>query len=292
MAEIRIAGDYHERVIQASLSVLVELYTILGRYSDALVLVGGWAPYFLLERHQRNENDFEHVGSIDIDLAVDPRIVDEPAYATIVELIGKRGYKPRKDKLGNVIPFSFERELESEEGSTVKIQVDFLTALDAKAGKRRRHKAVQPDLKARMARGCDVVFNHNFKHKVTATLPDDGEKTIELKVADLVGILTTKGIALGERYKEKDAYDIYAAIANYEGGPQDAAAVVKPFAGDPLVAEALDNIRKAFESQKAHGPDWVATFIGAPSLAERERIRTDAYMNVSEFLRLAIPEKP
>ena len=54
----------------ASTSALLELATALKHYSNALVLIGGWAPYYLVKDHGRP--GFEHIGSIDIDLAIDP----------------------------------------------------------------------------------------------------------------------------------------------------------------------------------------------------------------------------
>lgn len=81
-----------------SQSILLELMTILGRYRESIYLVGGWAPYFLLKRFQKNDNIFQHAGSIDIDLAIDFAKVSQNQYAGIVELIEKRGYKSKKDK--------------------------------------------------------------------------------------------------------------------------------------------------------------------------------------------------
>jgi hypothetical protein len=62
--------------------------TTLGAYRDALVLIGGWAPYLILEEFGEGgafqddafqadafEVGFIHVGSIDIDLVVDPNLV-------------------------------------------------------------------------------------------------------------------------------------------------------------------------------------------------------------------------
>lgn len=70
--EKRLRSGFLPDVSAASTSVLLELMAILGAYRDALVLVGGWAPYFLIETSKRPDDKFEHVGSIDIDLAVDP----------------------------------------------------------------------------------------------------------------------------------------------------------------------------------------------------------------------------
>ena len=52
-----IKYDYSKKEVDACLSVLVELMTILGEFRDNIVLVGGWIPYFLMEK-----NRHEHVG--------------------------------------------------------------------------------------------------------------------------------------------------------------------------------------------------------------------------------------
>ncbi|MBI4677801.1 MAG: hypothetical protein HY748_09490 [Elusimicrobia bacterium] len=44
----RLDRDYDSATTGASRSVLLEVMTILGEYRDALVLIGGWGPYFLL----------------------------------------------------------------------------------------------------------------------------------------------------------------------------------------------------------------------------------------------------
>ncbi|MBC8446262.1 MAG: hypothetical protein H8D78_00795, partial [Chloroflexi bacterium] len=44
-----VVGDFDQggAIARLSLSVYLELMTILGAYREALVLVGGWAPYFI-----------------------------------------------------------------------------------------------------------------------------------------------------------------------------------------------------------------------------------------------------
>jgi len=41
-----IKYDYSKKEVDACLSVLIELMTILGEFRDNIVLVGGWIPYF------------------------------------------------------------------------------------------------------------------------------------------------------------------------------------------------------------------------------------------------------
>jgi hypothetical protein len=52
----RLSGDYSNSVVGASLSGLTELSVCLRHYRGALVLVGGWVPYFLLKEHQKRES--------------------------------------------------------------------------------------------------------------------------------------------------------------------------------------------------------------------------------------------
>lgn len=281
----RLTDAYSPGLVTASKSVLLELMTTLRAYREALVLVGGWVPYFLLARHQRPGNPFVHVGSIDIDLAIDPNKCDQRQYATILELLRARGYLPARDEKGAVIPNMFEREMASPtDRQTYKIRVDFLThQQDSRAG-RHRHLPVQDTLMARKTKGCEVAFQHVTSLELSGALPGNGgEITVPIRMADVVGCLTMKGIVLGERYKEKDAYDIYAIVANYEGGPGDVANAVRPYLNVPLVQEAVAAIRTAFATKSANGPAWAATFRKPASEAERAQFLTDAYMTVHEF---------
>lgn len=93
-----------------SLSHLLELTRRLRIYKEGIVLVGGWVPYLLLLKFQREGTDFEHVGSKDIDLALNPEIVDEEKYATIREMIKERGFKPKKDRLSLLLKRSSPRK--------------------------------------------------------------------------------------------------------------------------------------------------------------------------------------
>jgi hypothetical protein len=277
--------DHGGEIARLSLSVYLELMTILGAYREALVLVGGWAPYFILERFGREDIGFRHVGSIDIDVAVNPRLVSPDDYASIVERLERRGYRQRFDKRGQPIPFIFEREVSLGEGrGTHVIEVDLLAPEYGGTGKSHRHQRVQHDLLARKARGCDVVFDHCFDYELTGGLPDGAKNTVRVKIVDVVGCLTMKGIVLGERYHEKDAYDLYSVITYYEGGPRGTAQAVKPHLGNALVREGIDTIAEKFESIRSVGPVGVARFLASDS-GERERITADAFVSVSEFIK-------
>ncbi len=280
----RTAQSYGPAVTSASKAVLLEVMATLRAYREALVLVGGWAPYFLLDAHRAGAAEFLHVGSIDIDLAVDPAAIAEPEYATIAQLLTARGYRPVAGK-GREAPRSLERTVLSPvTAKPYTIRVDFLTRPDPST--RTAHQAVQDDLFARKVKGCEAAFTHRAPIELSGTLPDGGTMSLSLGMADLTGILTMKGIVLGERFREKDAYDIYALMKHYGDGPREVAACLAPFREEPLLRESLANIEAAFGRRTAHGPAWVASFlVSAVFGAERERLITDAHMVVTECLR-------
>lgn len=287
MEQARTAQWYGPGVTSASRSVLLEVLTILRSYQESLVLVGGWVPFLLLEQHKRAQDPFIHVGSIDIDLAVDPVQVKAPQYATIVELLTQHGYRMLADRR-LALPSSFERTVTSPlTRKPYTIRIDFLTAFEASEKPRTLSIPVQDDLVARKIYGCEAAFRHQSKVEISGVLPEGGELSVHMRMADLIGCLAMKGIVLGERYREKDAYDIYALAAHYGEGPREVAAIMRKHLSEPLVAESMERIKSAFAKRESHGPVWVATFLVNPMFSkEYQRILTDAYMVVHEFVQL------
>ena len=296
MPKPRTAEHYGDDITAASLSGLAELMTALGAYRDALVLIGGWAPFFILERFGEPgafqadafqadafQTAFEHVGSIDIDLVVDPDAVDAQRYATIVDALVSRGWQPIADSR-----FQFERVITSPRtGQPHPIQVDFLTPRPLPGrGRSRRHRTVQRDLQARTLAGAEVALSHWFWHELDARLPGGADAHVRFKVVDVVGSLALKGFAIGDRYAEKDAYDIFTLAGYYQGGPASVARALRPFRDEPPVRRGLEAIAEKFRAQEAEGPSWVADFLSPRTAEDRERIRLDAFMRVGEVLRI------
>lgn len=276
--EKRTTAAFKDNIAEVSKTYLLELMLTLKSYKEALVLIGGWVPYFLLEKFQRSGVEFQHVGSRDIDIAVDPQKVGEDQYATIVELIGKRGYQPKEGST-----FSFVKEAKLASGGTDVIQIDFLGPEYGGTAKSKRHQRVQEKMLIRKARGADIVFDHNLEFDLSGKLPNGAEALVKIKVADIVGILTMKGIVIGERYSEKDAYDIYSLIAHYKDGPVIVAKEVQPYLKNPLVREGIEGIANKFRSREAEGPAWVADFEMVEEAA-KEQLITDSYMQAQRFL--------
>jgi len=264
------------------MSALLELNITLNSYREALVLIGGWVPYFLLQEFGRMDAD--HVGSIDIDLAVDPALVDEDGYADIVQLIEDRGWIQRISRTGHPIHFSYEKEIPSPiDLRDYLISVDFLTSKSPETGKH-RHRELQTGLKARVTEGCDIAFHHNYRKQVQGILPANGETVAEIKMLDIPGCLSMKGIVLGTAYREKDAYDIYSVVSKCLESPTQVANVIKPFLYEEQFAIGIQMIQQRFRDIRSEGPAWVANFLQSVDQEAKKRVVAEVYVNMKEFL--------
>ena len=132
--------DYLDEAVEAARSVMIELVHLLGKYRESLVLIGGWVPELLLPNRER-----PHVGSIDVDLALDHRTIHAEGYKTIQELLLGRGYAQGKQ------PFIFLRKVRAGDRE-IGVQVDLMAGEYQGTGKSRRHQRIQ-DIQARKEEG-------------------------------------------------------------------------------------------------------------------------------------------
>jgi hypothetical protein len=93
-----------------------------------------------------------------------------------------------------------------------------------------------------------------------------------------------KGMALADRLKEKDAYDIFYCVRYYPGGPAELAAASRPHLASKLVREGLEKIRKQFFSVDHVGPKWVADFFELTDPEERAIMQRRAYEVLTAWL--------
>ena len=265
--------DYTAEAVEAAKSVMVELVHLLGEYRDDVVLIGGWVPELLLPQEPR-----PHVGSIDIDLALDHRKIHDEGYKLIEELLKSRGYYQGKQ------PFIFMRDVPVGD-RVITVQVDLLSGEYEGTARGHRHQVVQ-GLKARKVRGCDLAFDMTREVAVEGELPGGGADRVTVRVASFVPFFVMKGMALDERLKEKDAWDIYYCLITYPGGIDALAEEFKPHISNSVVREGLTKIAKHFSSVTSLGPKFVADFEGLDNPDVRELVIRDAFERVDAFLKI------
>jgi len=265
--------DYTAEKVEAAKSVMIELAHLLGEYRDNIVLIGGWVPELLIPQKPR-----PHVGSMDIDLALNHVKIKEEGYRMIEELLTSRGYYQEPDKQ----PFIFFRNVPLGD-SLIKVQVDLLSGEYEGTGKAHRTQTVQ-GMKARKARGCDLAFEMVREISVEGEIPGGGVDHVTVRIAAIVPFLVMKGMALDDRLKEKDAWDIYYCLLAYPGGIDALVEEFRPHLSHGLVREGLGKVAAHFSSLKSFGPKFVADFEEAGDPEERERLIRDAFERINAFL--------
>lgn len=266
------AKDYDALKVNAARSVLLELSHLLGEYRSGIVIVGGWVPGLLFPAMAE-----QHVGSTDVDLALDRKILQEVGYRSILELLLARGYRQGDQ------PFIFYRTLKIQD-LEFDVEVDFLASEYGGTGKKHRTQMVQ-DMHPRKTHGCDLAFEMPVEILIKGVLPDGGLDQTSVRVVSIVPFIIMKAFALGDRLKEKDAYDIYYCLKNNPGGMDELIVKFHPHIHNALIKEGLNILRVKFSSPEHIGPKFVADFLEITDPEDRAALQRDVFERVAFLLK-------
>jgi hypothetical protein len=164
------------------------------------------------------------------------------------------------------------------------VKVDFLAGEYGGTGKSHRTQKIL-EMRPRKARGCDLAFEiPPVKIAMKGQLPDGALDEVQVQISSVVPFLIMKGMAMEDRRKAKDAYDIYFVIQNYPGGLDEVVKAFVPYLKMPLVQEGLGKIAGKFASIDHIGPKDVANFFDLQDTDERTLRQRDVYEKVSFLL--------
>jgi len=273
MADLR-KKNYHPAGVHAARAVLLELNQVLGAYREHIAVVGGWVPFLLAAGGTPR-----HVGTLDVDIALDHRRVPEEAYATIHELLAGAGYVRHATKEHKYLrTFAIEGQLHT-------VEVDLLAGeYDGRSRKKHEHQHVQ-DVRPHMARGCDLAFGQDrVMVRVEGTQPSGAHDIGEVPVVSIPCFIVMKGITLGRRKNPKDAYDIYYILKHGSGGPSGAAKAMQSLKDHGLAKEAFQTIHAKFSAIHSVGPRDVVFMLGETDPGAVAATSQDAFQQVARFL--------
>ncbi len=225
----------------ASRAVLIEALGVLGAYHSQLVVIGGWVPDLQLPGKG-------HLGSIDVDLAVDTRSLPQGPYATILKRLTEAGY--RQGHLSNV----FLRDVPGIR-APVAVKLDLVAGQYAGASQPQSIQRVQ-EMVVGTLRGVDLALDLWDEIKIEGERPDGLADTVRARAATLEGLICMKAFALAERDNPKDAYDVYFCLKN--GDLDGIADRLKMLASLPLVGEAIRHLNDKFLTIAHRGPTAAA----------------------------------
>jgi len=273
--EPRQQSDYTDRQVEAARRVLIDLGQILASFSDCIVLVGGWVPDLLIPNASE-----PHVGSIDVDLALDAEKLNGGRYADLLNLLlDTRRYVPgSKD-------FQLIAEVDLEDGGAlIQVDVEFLAPHDLKIEKNR--PKLLEGFRVLKADGCGAAFHSPVEMVMLGLNVRGAKNTVSLRIASIADFLVMKAHAIGGRDKPKDAYDFCYCLDHSPGGIAPLAVEWKARIEEPDIKKSVAILREKFEDPASFGPQQVLEFYHSPQPEEREMQARRAYELVREFLHL------
>jgi len=277
MKEPDAAGDYGEREARAAYSVLIELGQVLGAYRGKFVVVGGAVPWLLLPDAQP-----AHVGTLDIDLDLDPDALGDGEYAAFVATLEKAGYERGVDGLKK---FQLRRVVRLDDGGPIAVIVDLLMPREAQPIKNK--PPIVDDFAVQKADGAAIALQCNVSVPLKGKMPDGRNNAVDMLFATIPAVLVMKGYALVGRDKKKDAYDIYHSVRNYPGGPERLAEDCRPLLDNDIARRGFEYVAGKFSAAEKFGPQTVRAFLTeSTALGDMtpEQVQEDAYRQVRAFL--------
>jgi hypothetical protein len=246
---------YDPVTTSASLNALGQLSVALQEHHEDVVLVGGWAPYFILQGQS-----VDHGGSRDIDLALNKEALGEGQCSIIRRKIDDVGYHAGSARFFKDMPAS------SLYGGVLKpVHVDILCHREGGTGELTR---ITTDINGSGFHGMNIAFDFNCEQSIEFELNGTSRQTT-FRVVDLVGSLVLKSNSFESRAgenehvegkKDKDAFDMFA-VTHYNGGARHAAKYVNQALDSKemseknreLIGQSLSKIKRLFRDENQDG---------------------------------------
>ena len=276
--EPQSAADYDDRTTAAVKSVLIEVGQVLGSFRGKFAIIGGAVPWLLLDNEE-----MPHVGSMDVDISLDAKALGDGEYATLVETLMANGYEQR----AGFRRFQLARTVAVPDGGPpIDVVVDFLMPREVDIVK--NSPPLVPDFAAQKTDGAELATNFYQFIAIEGSMPDGGPNRIEIAVCSIPALLAMKGHALQNRLKQKDAYDIYYCVRNFEGGAEALAAACRPLLKHESAQRGYRFIAEKFDHVDGYGPDRVRRFVReTDALGDRteQQWQQDAFGQIDAWLR-------
>jgi predicted nucleotidyltransferase len=271
--EPRHQSEYDSRQVEAARRVLIDLGQVLASFQDCLVVVGGWVPDLLILNAEE-----AHVGSIDVDLALDAEKLNDGRYAELLKLLlDTRRYRP------GTKPFQLLTDVDLQDGSKpIQVEVEFLASKEVKL-KKNKPKLLE-NFRVLQADGCGTAFADPVEIELVGKTIRGAKNSVRLRVASLPDFLVMKSHALAGRDKPKDAYDICYCLSNYPGGLEALAAAWNHRIQETDVKRAVEILREKFASVESFGPGHVVEFLDLPDRDAQAMQARRAFELVQKFL--------
>lgn len=221
--------------------------------SDA-VIVGGLVPTLLYQDFEAVPEIGAHVGTTDIDLALDLVILAKDRYEDVASSLKDNGFSPDTNQQGNMT----RQRWRAKDGA----QVDFLmppVPPDTIGGKQ---QPLTNELAAFTMRGLDLALR--TRKIITLAGKDLEGRSVEreLPVCSPEVFVALKGLAIAGRVKPKDAYDIHYVLVHDALGAKGLGEALHRHKPHDAVDAAVKALRRDYKAIDSRGPRDVCSFLG------------------------------
>ncbi len=273
--EPRHQADYSTRQVEAAHRALVDVGQVLASFKDCMVVIGGWVPDLLLPNVQER-----HVGSIDVDIALDAAKLNDGRYAALLKLLlATKRYKSGDKEFQWVVDVDLQ-----DDQPPVRVPVEFLAPKEVRL-KKNRPKLI-PGFRVLRTDACRVAFHAPKEMAVSGKTALRGAKnTVYLRIASLSDFLVMKAHALRGREKPKDSYDICYVLDHAPGGIEAFARDWRDRLAEKDVREAIEILGMKFEDVESYGPKQLVEFHDAMDVETQLMQARRAFEVVQKFLK-------
>lgn len=255
--------------------MLVTVLGDIGPWSESLVLAGGLAPRYLIDKLPDGARP--HVGTEDVDFIITLAVESSGAYRTLVNNLKRADFEPAGST------YRWKRSVES-----VTIVVEFLCETDA-VPRGRIHMPRQDQgssFGALNVEGAELAARDFVTREIRAERLDGGGLSdVTVQVANLLPYVVLKIQSFQDRHEPKDAYDLVFVLANWPDGPGAAgqAAGTSPVANEAIVASSIELLGERFAAIDNDATTAYAGFL-ARDASERDGYRQEAVAVVRQFI--------
>ena len=233
------------------------LATKLGDLMPELVVVGGLVPSLLIDHQNLPENVTAHVGTMDLDLGLAFALVGEARYQEVAERLRNAKFTPDKNDEGKP---TRQRWRISDPPVTVDFLIEPEKSTEAQAG---RLFDLTKDWAAIIAPGLHLAFKNNRMVTLSGKtiVGENVEPGRDIRVCGAGAFVVLKALAFHIRGENKDAYDLFYLLRNYERGVSDVVAELRPLLADASAVKAMEYLRGDFQDSDSTGPRRAAEFL-------------------------------
>lgn len=273
------SSEYTDQALALVKSTCLSIAQILGdSITSEAVIIGGLVPTLLYQNVELVPEIGGHVGTADIDLAMDLVILNKDRYQEVASSLKDHGFLPDTNEQGNIT----RQRWRAGNGA----QVDFLmppVPPDTLGGKQ---QSLTGELAAFTMRGLDLALLNRVIITMAGEDLDGRNVERDLPVCSPELFIMLKALAIAGRAKPKDAYDVHYVLLHDPLGPRTLGEKLQRFRPHDAVDAAVKALRRDYKDVDGRGPRDVCSFLGR---RDDDELAGSALAYMLEFLSV-LPE--